>query len=70
MYQGKFRVKYMKHFAKGPLKGIAVDANVGFETLEAATEHAAWCLDHTSKPVKAIGNDDYTCHVIRIEPVS
>lgn len=69
MYQGKFRVKYMKHIVEGPLKGIAVDADLGFETLDAATKHAAWCLKHMEKPVEAIGGGNYTCHVIRIVPV-
>ena len=62
-----YNVKFMKYFTKGILKGITYDTVVPWVNLDLATKYVAFLLDHVNTPVKAIGGDDYTCHVIRIE---
>jgi len=62
-----YKVKFMKYIVKGPLKGIAIDTVLTFATLSAAMDYMGFLMKHTKKPVSAIGNGDYTCHVIRME---
>ena len=65
----KYVVKFSKFIVKGTLKGMMIDTQLSFATLEAATDYVGHCIAHVEKPVKAIGNGDYTCHMARIESV-
>lgn len=67
--QGKYIVKFSKYIVKGPLKGMMIDTQLSFATLEAATDYVGHCIKHCKKPVKAIGGGDYTCHMSRIETI-
>lgn len=62
-------VKFIKSFTKGPLKGLNVDVQVSFPTLDSATQYMNHCIRHITTPVKSIGGADYTCHLARIETI-
>jgi len=63
----EFTVKWSKEFTKGPLKGLFYDSELSFPTLETACSYIAFLHAHKTIPVKAIGNDDYICHMARID---
>ncbi len=62
-----FKVKFIKFFVNGTLKGLSCSATLEFPTLESAVEYTKFLLDHTIKAVDAYSSSHYTCHTIYIE---
>ncbi len=62
-----YKVKWTKEFVAGHLKGIWFDSELGFITLELATEYVAFLHKHKTKPVTpCVGTSSYICHMARI----
>ena len=63
-----YKVKFTKYFTKGLIvKGLSIECQLTFATLDAATDYVNWCHKHQEKPVKSLDRSEYTCHLARIE---
>lgn len=60
-------VKWTKFFVTGSLKNLSYDSSLNFSSLDSATSYIAFLHEHNIKPVEAIGDSNYTCHMARIE---
>jgi hypothetical protein len=65
-----FKVKFLKFFVNGTLKGLSFNTTLECPTLESAVEYTKFLLEHTKKPVIAYSSSHYTCHCIYIEAPS
>jgi len=62
-----YKVKFLKYFVNGNLKGLSYDSSLTFFSLESTCRYVSFLHNHIIKPIKAIDSSDYTCHNARIE---
>lgn len=60
------KVKFMKYFVNGNLKGLTHDTEITVSGLEEACSWVDWAHKHSDKPVEAFGGSDYTVHCSRV----